>query len=142
MFINLQKLTYKCNSLFSVWALATFESLHQLKKLSIGHCDLIEEVLQVTEKAGDAEERESKKISFPKLESLKLTNLPNLKRFCQSDDRFTIEFPSLLELYIYDCPELRTFIAKSTHSTSTTVEEVEERRMAQEILFNSKVIFL
>ncbi|GMN27376.1 hypothetical protein TIFTF001_001626 [Ficus carica] len=112
VFIKLQELTiYGCNSLFSVWALATFECLQQLKKLRIEWCDLIEEVLIVIEEAGDAEERESKKISFPKLESLELRDLPNLKR---------------------------TFIAKSTPSTSTTVEEVEERRMAQEILFNSK----
>ena len=143
VFNNLQELTIKrCKSLLSVWALAMFESLQQLKELSIEHCDLIEEVLVITKEAGDHEETKSKKITFPKLESLKLDVLPKLKRFglCQADDHYTVEFPSLLRIDITDCPELRTFIAKSIPSTSTTVEEVEERRMAQEILFSQKVI--
>ncbi|GMN27375.1 hypothetical protein TIFTF001_001619 [Ficus carica] len=220
-FNNLQELTItRCNSLQSVWALATFESLLQLKKLSIGSCDLIEEVLVVTEEAVD--ERESKKITFPKLESLYLRDLPKLKRFgfCQADllelsifkipenqeeetemaqeilfskkvvfenlqelriewcnslssiatfeslqqlKRLSIDncdliqevlvftkerewtkkifsFPKLESVELKNLPKLkRTFIGKSTPSTSTTVEEVEEGRMDQEILFNSKV---
>ncbi|GMN71272.1 hypothetical protein TIFTF001_055138 [Ficus carica] len=110
-FNNLQELTIeRCNSLRSVWA--KVETLQQLKELSIRHCDLIEEVLVITKEAGDHEETKSKKITFPKLESLSFYELPKLKR---------------------------TFIAKSIPSTSTTVEEVEERRMAQEILFSQKV---
>nr|GMN71862.1 hypothetical protein TIFTF001_053464 [Ficus carica] len=144
VFSKLQELTIQgCKSLLSVWALATVERLQQLKNLSIGYCDLIEEVLVITKEAGDHEETESKKITFPKLESLELRYLPKLKRFglCQADDHYTVEFPSLLRIHITNCPELSTFIAKSIPSTSTTVEEVEERRMAEEIMFSQKVVF-
>ena len=82
----------------------------------------MEEVLVFTKEAGNHEETKPKKILFPKLESFELDFLRKLERFgfCQADDSYTIEFPSLSKLSIGDCPELRTFIVKSTPSTRTT----------------------
>ncbi|GMN68925.1 hypothetical protein TIFTF001_037975 [Ficus carica] len=145
VFNNLQELTITwCHNLRSVWTLATlatFESLQQLNKLSIFGCMLMEEVLVFTNEAGDHEETKLKKILLPKLESLELNFLRKLERFgfCQADDYYTIEFPSLSKPSIGDCPELRTFIVKSTPSSRTTVEEVKETEMAQAILSSEKL---
>ena len=42
-------------------------------------------------------------IPFPKLESIKLSDLPNLKRFCAGD---CVDCSSLLKLIICKCPKL------------------------------------
>ena len=124
-----------CHNLKSLFPLHSVESIPQLKKLSVWNCSLIVMVMKE-----EREEGSFKKISFPKLESLHFIHLPRLKTFCTADG---IEFPSLLELVIWDCPELRTFIVNSSFTpTQTTVEEETKKRdmVGQQPMFNEKVI--
>ena len=58
------------------------------------------------------------KMSFPKLNHLKLQHLPDLVTF--SSEIF-IEFPVLTQLCIEDCPEFKTFTSRSEGKFSTTI---------------------
>ena len=110
----------------------------QLKHLHIGECKVMEEIL-ATEDLG--EEVIISKI-FPRLECIKLKDLPILKRFCIGSN---IEFPSLKHLWIENCPKLKSFIFKYVTSSMTMSNEVKEINLeeisytAMQPLFNEEV---
>ncbi|KAL5564024.1 hypothetical protein UlMin_033771 [Ulmus minor] len=119
---NLSSLdVFSCRNLKYLFTVAMAGRLAQLERLKIRGCPEMEEVV-VTNEHGEGR---SQKISFPKLQSLKLEDLPNLKRFCTGD---CIECPSLLTLEIRNCGVLRKFIYSNE-------EEVEGP------FFNEKVSF-
>ncbi|XP_022747136.1 probable disease resistance protein At4g27220 isoform X1 [Durio zibethinus] len=108
---NLTKLgVYECHNLKNIFT-SSVESFVQLKTLAVGECNEIEEIIIVTE--GLVEEERMRKMVFPKLDHLKLRDLPKLKRFGFGNP---IEFPSLTYLHIEGCPVLNT-----VHSDSTSV---------------------
>ena len=109
---NLRELyVSNCPNLKYLFTVAMAGRLEQLEKLSINGCPVMEEVVFTNEHG----EGRLEKILFPKLKSLELEDLPNLKRFCTGD---CIECPSLLKLEIENCGVLRKFI-------SSNEEEVE-----------------
>ncbi|KAL5563164.1 hypothetical protein UlMin_032911 [Ulmus minor] len=110
-----------CPNLKYLFTVAMAGKLPQLETLKICGCPVMEEVV-VTNEHGEGR---LEKILFPKLNSLKLDDLPNLKRFCPGD---CIECPTLLKLRIKNCGVLRMFI-------SSNEEEVEGP------FFNEKVVF-
>ena len=87
----------------------------QLKHLHKLECKVVEEIL-LTEDLGEEEEKITPKVLFPLLECLKLKDLPVLKRFCVGSN---IKFPSLKNLRIEQCPELKSFIFKPVSSGIT-----------------------
>ncbi|KAK8712587.1 hypothetical protein V6N13_147823 [Hibiscus sabdariffa] len=76
--------------------------LGKLKTLEISSCKFLEEVITPNESMS--------KIMMPNLVSLSLHGLPELKIFCEADD---VEFPSLKELCIRNCPLFSAFVPSS-----------------------------
>ncbi|GMN54568.1 hypothetical protein TIFTF001_023695 [Ficus carica] len=75
-----------CNNLKYVSSFATAKSfLIKLKELKVSRCSVLEEVLVITDLQGE-DDGSLKKIALPQLKSLKLDDLPNLKRFCKHPD--------------------------------------------------------
>ncbi|XP_035548755.1 uncharacterized protein LOC118349228 [Juglans regia] len=106
-----------CNITYLL-SFSTARLMMHLKHLHISECKAMEEVL-VTEELAAAGEITME--GFPRLESLRLTDLPNLKRFCIGCN---IQFPSLEILVIDHCPKLVTFIFNPASSGATTIQEI------------------
>ena len=101
-FQNLANLEiWKCHGLINLVTSSTAKSLSQLKKMSVSECERITEV--VTREGGEA----SEVITFTQLTHLKLDCLPNLSSFCSIS--YSFEFPSLEEVIVRQCPEMKTF---------------------------------
>ncbi|XP_022747149.1 uncharacterized protein LOC111296924 isoform X3 [Durio zibethinus] len=115
------------------------ESFVQLKTLNIERCNELEEIIIVTEGLVEEEER-MRKLVFPKLDRLKLRNLPKLKRFGFGNP---IEFPSLTYLYIKGCPVLNTVHFDSTSVGTTVGNEAGKSSISMENLHSdvSKYLF-
>ena len=90
-----------CNNLSHLLPFAIVRSLVQLKELRVRACRNME-VLVMMEEQG--EEQRLEDISFCKLETLELSNLPILGRFCAAA---CFSCPSLLKLTIIYCEQLR-----------------------------------
>ncbi|XP_060675321.1 uncharacterized protein LOC107405461 [Ziziphus jujuba] len=117
-FHNLTKLLIElCNSLEYLFSSAMATSFVQLKSLEIRDCQGMKEIVRNSENIV--------KMSFPKLNFLRIYNLERLTTFSSEID---IDFPVLTELYMEHCPEFSTFISKS-----------EDEKLPS--LFNEKVAF-
>ncbi|XP_057990605.1 disease resistance protein At4g27190-like [Hevea brasiliensis] len=81
------------------------KSLLRLKTLWITDCGFMERIVLTEE---FAEEERLDKIIFSDLENLTLRSLSNLTSFC---DGHFIEFCSLIDLQIDDCPVFKTFVS-------------------------------
>ena len=79
-----------CNKLLNVFPLSVAKALLQLEKLNISSCGVLETV--VANEDEDEDEDETTPL-FPKLMSLQLRRLYQLKRFCSR--RFTSRRPLL-----------------------------------------------
>ena len=90
-------------------------SLVHLLSLRVESCKAMKEIVFIEESA----QVMGNYISFPKLESLKLYDLPNLERFCGGD---CVDCPSLLKLKISGCPKLRVFVTNNIPTTTTKKE--------------------
>ena len=103
--VSFQNLTnleiLKCHGLINLVTSSTAKSLIQLKKKSVIGSNRITEVV-VGEK-GEVTEV----ITFTQLTYLKLDYLPNLSSFCSIS--YSFEFPSLEEVIVRQCPEMKTF---------------------------------
>ncbi|XP_042990728.1 uncharacterized protein LOC122317790 isoform X1 [Carya illinoinensis] len=117
-FQNLSNLEVQgsCNIKYLL-SFSTARFMVHLKHLHISDCKAMEEVLVLEEIAKASEITEV----FPGLESLRLTDLPNLKRFCIGCN---IQFSSLEILSIDHCPKLVTFIFNPISSSATTIQEI------------------
>ena len=74
-----------------------------LEDIKVINCEKIEEILERAR-----EEEEEKKISFYKVKSIFLKDLPELKCFCNKVNAF--ERPSLKVITVIRCPALSTFV--------------------------------
>ncbi|KAL5541191.1 hypothetical protein UlMin_042664 [Ulmus minor] len=104
-----------CPNLKYLFTVAMAGKLPQLETLKIRGCPVMEEVV-VTNEHGEGR---LEKILFPKLNTLELEDLPNLKRFCTGN---CIEFPSLLQLRIKNCgvafPKLEALFISDLNSVN------------------------
>ncbi|KAK9017079.1 hypothetical protein V6N11_079565 [Hibiscus sabdariffa] len=125
----------RCHKLKYVFASSMVKSFVQLKTLDVSHCNEIKEVIQGI-LVGEEEKIDSYTSLFPKLDSLKLTWLSNLRRFCCGID-IPIEFPSLKELKIWDCPLLKTLRCDSTNIVGKSSDNISVDQPQH--LFNEKV---
>ncbi|KAF3434272.1 hypothetical protein FNV43_RR25375 [Rhamnella rubrinervis] len=120
-FHNLTTLVVEsCGFMKYLFSSAVAASFEQLFSLEIRNCQMVEEIMCRHEGID--------KVSFPKLDHLKLRNLPNLVTFSSA---IFIEFPAFTQLSIEDCPEIQTFISKSEDNFFTAIPS----------LFNEKVSF-
>ncbi|XP_031254302.1 uncharacterized protein LOC116112287 [Pistacia vera] len=101
-FENLRTLEIKyCNGLGNLVSSSTARSLVQLVSLRVGECEMMIEALA---NEGDTEEGT---IVFEKLEYLYMYKLESLTCFCSGS--YTLKFPNLERLDIYQCSKMKTF---------------------------------
>ncbi|KAL4579116.1 hypothetical protein LXL04_015251 [Taraxacum kok-saghyz] len=121
--LQLQKLTIlnikNCNVLEYIFTSSTLESLKQLKKLTIKRC----EAIQVIVKEDGEHTGTSKPIVLPRLKSLTLGDLPNVKGFFLGVNEF--RWPSLEKVKMYGCPQMAIFT--SGHSVSPKLNYIHTR---------------
>ena len=100
-----------CSSLKSVFPTSVAKALTQLENLEIKDCATVEEIV-----AKEEEIKTTTLFEFPKLTTLKLQNLPELKKFYPGNH--TLESRSLKDLHIKKCDKLKIF-----GSNKSSVEE-------------------
>ena len=104
------------------------KSLVLLEKLEIQNCKSIKGIINVEELRGEGR---VVNMVFPKLINLQLKGLPNLTQFASGN---SVEFPSLSQLSIQDCPKLKTLISSAVMSADIKQsEEVEEMNCLDDI---------
>ncbi|KAK9987150.1 hypothetical protein SO802_032101 [Lithocarpus litseifolius] len=109
-FGNLRLLeVWECNGLTYLFSPSIAKLLVVLEKIKVQHCEKIEEIL-----ARAGEEEEEKDVLFFKVNSIVLRNLPNLKCFCPETN--ALEWPSLEEIMVMECPSLSTFIPSNLNT--------------------------
>ncbi|GLU09184.1 hypothetical protein SLE2022_260570 [Rubroshorea leprosula] len=113
-----------CDHLEHLFSSSMAKCMVQLTYLEIKKCKRMREIIAPQ----NAEEMEDL-ISFPKLNILHINDLDNLSRFCSGN--YSIEFTTLKELHIRNCPELMGFMV----NTGTDVAD------GLQPLFNEKVAF-
>ncbi|BFG37812.1 hypothetical protein CerSpe_240860 [Prunus speciosa] len=94
-----------CGSLRYLFLSTVAKLLVSLKDLKVGNCEKIEQVIAKADT-----ECADQEITFPRLNSMTLKDLPNL--ICFSTEAYTLKLPSLMELKVKRCPDLRTFASK------------------------------
>ncbi|XP_021281813.1 uncharacterized protein LOC110414744 isoform X3 [Herrania umbratica] len=101
-FQNLKTLdVWQCNAMINLVTSLAVQSLVRLEKMSIREC------LSMKEIVGDPGDEETYDIVFSNLKCLELQHLPNLTSFCSGNHTF--EFPSLEQVIVTQCPELKIF---------------------------------
>lgn len=110
---NLTKVTVAfCDRLKYLFSYSMVNSLVQLQHLEICYCWSMEGVVETNSTESRRDEGRLIEIVFPKLLYLRLIDLPKLMGF--SMGIHSVEFPSLLELQIDDCPNMKRFISISS----------------------------
>ncbi|XP_075658235.1 disease resistance protein At4g27190-like [Castanea sativa] len=89
----------KCETLKSLFPVSVAKSLEQLESLDMDDCGLMEEIVALEE------ELETTKFVFPRITSLSLQLLPELKCFYRG--KHTSEWPSLRSLTIHKCDKVK-----------------------------------
>ena len=110
--------------------------MEQLTYLSIKDCKVMKEIL-LTEDLGEEEEI-IPMVLFPRLTVLELKDLPVLKRFCIGSN---INFPSLKNMWIEQCPKLNTFIFKPVNSGIIVSKELKEMNSEEISLTTMQPLF-
>ncbi|KAI9072365.1 hypothetical protein K1719_045674 [Acacia pycnantha] len=112
----------RCHQLIHLVTTSTAKSLVNLEKLEIKECKRMEEiVMNVTN------EDVQGGITFDKLDSIKLTDMPSLKMF--SSQSHTFEFPELKDIEIRKCPEMKKFCPGVLKTPKLSKVEIEEHGM-------------
>ena len=94
-----------CGSLRYLFLSTVAKLLVNLEDLKVWNCEKIEHVIAKADT-----ECADQEITFPRLNSMTLEDLPNL--ICFSIEAYTLKLPSLMELKVIKCPDLRTFASK------------------------------
>ncbi|XP_022719621.1 uncharacterized protein LOC111277438 [Durio zibethinus] len=101
-FTNLKILdVWGCYALINLVASSAAQSLVHLEKMVVTECVSVKEIV------GNEGDEQTYNIAFAKLKCLELQHLPNLTSFSSSNHTF--EFPSLEEVIVSQCPELKIF---------------------------------
>lgn len=107
---------YGCKLLEHIFPSYTLEGLKQLKELTVEECL----AMRVIVKEDGEHTKASKVISFPRLKSLTLANLPNVNGFFLGMNEF--RWPSLENVKMYGCPQL--MILTSGHSMAPKLTHI------------------
>ncbi|KAG7941695.1 hypothetical protein I3843_16G057600 [Carya illinoinensis] len=99
---------WKCNSLKCLFTPSIAKLLVKLEEIEVHGCNEMEAVL--AKESGDEENRDV--IVFPLVKTLELMNLQKLECF-YTEDNHAFEWPSLDEITIDGCPELKMFASTS-----------------------------
>ncbi|TXG59149.1 hypothetical protein EZV62_016978 [Acer yangbiense] len=126
----------QCNYLKFLFSYSMVRSLVQLQKLEIRNCNSIEGIINTEELRG---KEKVIMMVFPKLLNLQLQGLPKLSRFGSGN---SVEFRSLTQISIEDCPNLKTFFSSSKYADIKQSTKIEEMNSHEDIypLFDEKVV--
>ncbi|KAG7968608.1 hypothetical protein I3843_08G163400 [Carya illinoinensis] len=91
-----------CHRLINLLTSSTAKTLVQLETITVTDCKRISEIVAM-EDIGEA----NVAITFNKLRCLELRGLPNVTHFCSGP--YSFGFPSLDEVIVICCPEMKTF---------------------------------
>ncbi|XP_023758718.1 uncharacterized protein LOC111907150 [Lactuca sativa] len=120
-FLQLPNLTilyiHKCEVLEYIFTSSTLESFKQLKELTVIKCKAMQVIVK---EDGEHIEKSKSIIVFPRLKSLKLTDLPDLKGFFLGMNEF--RWPVLEKVKIYGCPQMMSFT--SGHSKASKLNYI------------------
>ncbi|GAY44698.1 hypothetical protein CUMW_083850 [Citrus unshiu] len=108
---NLTRLTlYSCMNLRCLFSSSTVSSFVRLQHIMIVKCPVLEELIVVD----NQEEMKNNIVTFPQLQSLRMSDLEKFTSFC-TGDLDNLEFPSLKELGISGCPEFMVRCKRTTN---------------------------
>ncbi|XP_039162932.1 uncharacterized protein LOC120290648 [Eucalyptus grandis] len=125
-----------CHSLKYLFTYDTSGTLDKLEMLDVSDCNKMREVVAMEE----SEERKLKAMKFSRLQTLKLCSLKSLISF--SSGNCAYEFPSLKNLSILECTELKAFILRRpAPSVETVNEESASFDESPHSFFDEKVVF-
>ncbi|KAM3693700.1 hypothetical protein ACJW31_07G003400 [Castanea mollissima] len=123
----------KCKTLKSLFPVSVAKSLEHLESLCINDCGLLEKIVALEEGL------ETKtKFMFPRIISLTLQSLPELK--CFYPGKHTSEWPSLKSLTISKCDKVK-IVASNELSFTETDELGDHVPVQQPLFFIEKVAF-
>ncbi|CAI9270330.1 unnamed protein product [Lactuca saligna] len=107
----------RCEVLEYIFTSSTLESLKQLKELTVAECKAMQVIVKE-----DAEHTETSKsiIVFPRLKSLTLVDLPDLKGFFLGKNEFRWKVLEMVEMY--GCPQMMNFT--SGHSMTPKLKYI------------------
>ncbi|XP_058000235.1 uncharacterized protein LOC110660411 isoform X2 [Hevea brasiliensis] len=90
-----------CNGLKNMVTSTAAKSMVQLEILTVNSCDMLMEIV------GGEHRETTEEIVFTKLKTLKLKDLQSFTSFCLGS--YTLKFPSLEQVIVHGCPNLRIF---------------------------------
>ncbi|KAI7745871.1 hypothetical protein M8C21_007292 [Ambrosia artemisiifolia] len=128
-FLSLLTIT-RCDSLTYIFSLSALRGLNQLQRLEIESCALVKEIVSFELR------EDSNMVVFPQLHTLRLNHLPELTSFYK--DHKALDWPSLKNLTIANCPQLKTFPASQCEQIAGHVGNLSS---TEPPLFNEKVSF-
>lgn len=104
-YFNLKQLTiYRCSNLWCLFPSKSLSKLTNLQCLSVIDCDRLESIVVDELDSRNAEEHRSSTKIFPRLEHLKLMDLPVLKSICCKG---LMLCSSIREIEVFDCMMLK-----------------------------------
>ena len=124
-----------CNKLKYLFSFAVAERLVKLRSLKVIDCSEMEDVVAAREEYPPTSEQ----ILFPKLESIELSNLGGLKSFCGGADH-CIQLPNLSNLWINECPKLKTFVDKQGENELDATKPFFDENVSLTYLFNFHLV--
>ncbi|GAY62531.1 hypothetical protein CUMW_218560 [Citrus unshiu] len=135
-FNNLRELVVDdCTNMSSAIPANLIRCLNNLGRLQVRNCDSLEEVLHLEELSAKEEHIGP---LFPRLFSLRLIDLPKLKRFCNFTGNL-IELPELWSLTVENCPDMETFISNSVVHVTTDNKEPQKLTSEENFLLAHQV---
>ncbi|XP_049405412.1 uncharacterized protein LOC125868889 [Solanum stenotomum] len=128
-----------CVKLRNLMSPSMSRCLLNLRTLNIRDCKSMEEV--ITEEEHQGEEMTNDPL-FPLLEKLILHRLPKLGHFFLT--KHALKFPFLIEVNIFKCPEMKTFVQQGVYVGTTSLKSVNNDDEVKVVdlnnaMFNSKV---
>ena len=129
-----------CNKLKYLFSFAVAERLAKLRLLEVSDCNEMKDVVAVRKKLAREEyPPTSEQILFPKLESIKLSNLEGLKSFCGGADH-RIQIPTLSKLSILNCIKRKTFVVKQGENKIDAIKPFFDENVSLTYLFNFQIL--
>ncbi|XP_023750641.1 disease resistance protein RPS2 [Lactuca sativa] len=133
---NLKKLEiYSCDLLEHIFTFSTLESLEQLEELMIKNCKAMKVIVVKEEDDGEQKTKASfsKAVVFPLLKLIELVDLPELVGFFLGTNH-EFQWPSLDDLVIKDCPEMKVFTAGGSTAPQLKHEQTSSGKQPNIVL--------
>ncbi|KAL3750254.1 hypothetical protein ACJRO7_011275, partial [Eucalyptus globulus] len=125
-----------CHSMRYLFTYDTYRTLDKLEMLDVSDCNKMQEVIAMEE----SEEKKLKAMKFSRLQTLKLCSRKSLISFSSGSCAF--EFPSLRNLSILECTQLKAFIPRQQKPRVEMINEGSANYdKSSHSLFDEKILF-